>query len=69
MYFQLNAMQKKSILGSKKKSVHFLMLNMWKISRRFCCKYGTVSPKYTIHRSTIKPMTCWAEIFTLYGNT
>ena len=33
------------------------------------CKYGMVSPKYTIHRSNIKPIPCWAEIFALYGNT
>ena len=52
-----------------KKSVHFLMLNISKISRRFFCKFGMVSPKYTIHRSIIKPIPCWAEIFALYGKT
>ena len=57
-----------STLGSKK-SVHFLMLNISKISRRLFCKFGMVSPKYTIHRSNIKPIRCWAEIFSLYGNT
>ena len=46
-----------------KRSVHFLMLNISKISRRFFCKFGMVSPKYTIHRSNIKPMPCWAKIF------
>ena len=58
------------ILGSKK-SVHFLMLNrsISKISRLFFYKFGMVSPKYTIHRSNIKPMPCWAEIFDLYANT
>ena len=53
----------------KKKSVHFLMLNISKISWRFFCKFGIVSPMYTIHRSNVKPMPCWAEIFALYGNT
>ena len=33
-----------SILGSKK-SVHFLMLNISKISRCIFCKFGMVSPK------------------------
>ena len=47
---------------------HFLMLNISKISRRFFCQFGMVSPKYTIHRSNIKPIPCWAEIFALYGN-
>ena len=28
-----------------------------------------VRPKYTIHRSNIKPIPCWADIFALYGNT
>ena len=51
------------------KGVHFLMLNISKISRRFFCKFGMVSPKYIIHRSNIKPIPCWAEIFALYGNT
>ena len=50
------------MLGSKK-SVHFLMLNISKISRRFLCKFGMISPKYTIHRSNIKPIPCWAKIF------
>ena len=45
------------------------MLNISKISRRFFCKFGIFSPNYTIHRSNIKPMPCWAEIFDLYGNT
>ena len=45
------------------------MLNISKISERFCCEFGMVSPKYTIHRSNIKTMPCWAEIFALYGNT
>ena len=59
-----------SILYSvNKKSVHFLMLNIWKIGTPFFCKFGMVSPKYTIHRSNIKPIPCWAESFTLYGNT
>ena len=40
------------ILGSKK-SVHFLMLNISKIRRSFFCKFGMVSPKYTIHRSNL----------------
>ena len=32
------------------------MLNISKISRCFFCKFGMVSPKYTvIHRSNIKP--------------
>ena len=53
----------------KKKKLHFLMLNIPKISRRFSCKLGMVSPKYTIHRSNIKPIPCWAEISALYGNT
>ena len=57
-----------SVPKKKKKSVHFLMLNISKISRRFFCKFGMVSPKYTIHRSNIKPILCWAEIFVLYGN-
>ena len=60
------------IFGSnkkKKKKVHFLMLNISKSSRRFFCKFGMVSPKYKIHRSNIKPIPCWAEIFALYGNT
>ena len=46
-----------------------LMLNISKIRRRFFCKFGMVSPKYTIHRSNIKPIPCWAELFALYGNT
>ena len=41
----------------------------FEISRRFFCKFGMVSPKYTIHRSNIKPILCWAKIFALYGNT
>ena len=45
------------------------MLNISKIIKRFFCKFGIVSPKYTIHRSNIKPIPCWAEIFDLYGNT
>ena len=40
------------------KSVHFLMLNISKISRCFFCKFGMVSPKYTIHQSNIKPSVC-----------
>ena len=44
------------------------MLKISKISIRFFCKFGMVSPKYTIHRSNIKPISCWAEIFALYGN-
>ena len=59
----------KCILGSNKKSVHFLMLNISKISKRFFCKFGMVSPKYTIDRSNIKPIPCWVENFSLYGNT
>ena len=59
----------KTILGSKQKSVHFLMLNISKMSRRFFCKFGMVSPKYTVQRYNIKPILCWAEIFALYGNT
>ena len=39
----------------QKKSVHFLMLNISKISRRFFCKFGMLRPKYTMHRSNIKP--------------
>ena len=57
------------IYSVPKKSLHFLMLNISKISRRFFCKFGMVSPKYTIHRSNIKPIHCWAEIFALYGNS
>ena len=53
---------------SPKKSVHFLMLNISKISRPFFCKLGIVSPKYTIHRSNIKLIPCWAEISALYGS-
>ena len=53
----------------QKENVHFLMLNISKISIRFFCKSGMVSPKYIIRRSNIKPMPCWAEIFALYGNT
>ena len=45
------------------------MLNISKISRRFFCKFGMVSSKYTIHRSYMKPIPCWAEILALYGNT
>ena len=44
------------------------MLNISKISRRFFCKFGMISSS-TIHRSNIKPIPCWAEIFALYGNT
>ena len=51
------------IYSAPKKSVHFLMLNISKISRSFFCKFGMVSPKYTIHRSNIKPIPCWAEMF------
>ena len=51
------------------KSVHFLMLNISEISRNFFCKFGMVSLQYTIHRSNIKPMPCWDEIFALYSNT
>ena len=60
---------KKSSYSVPKKIVHFLMLNISKINRRFFCKFDMVSPKYTIHRSNIKPMPCWAEIIALYGNT
>ena len=56
------------IYSVPKKSVHFLMLNISKISRCFFCKFGMVSLKYTIHRSNIKPMLCWVEIFAFYGN-
>ena len=56
-------------LYSVPKIVHFLMWNISKISRRFFCKFGMVSPKYTIHRSNIKPIPCWAELFALYGIT
>ena len=58
----------KPILGSKR-NVHFKMLSISKISGHFFCKIGMVSRKYTIHRSNIKPMPCWAEIFALYGKT
>ena len=58
-----------NIPGSPQKSVHFLVLNISKISRRFFSEFGMVSPRYTIHRSNIKPIPCWAEIFALYGNT
>ena len=60
---------KRNLYSIPKKSVHFLMLNILKISRRFFCKFGMVSPKYTIHRSNIKHIPCCAEIFYLYGNT
>ena len=53
-----------NILGSEK-NVHFLMLNIPKISRRFFCKFGMVSPKYTIHRSNIKPIRAGPN-FSLY---
>ena len=35
----------------------------------FLCKFGIVSHKYTIHRSNIKLIPCWAENFAIYGNT
>ena len=57
------------IYSVPKKSVHFLMFNISKISRRFFCKFSMVSPKYRIYRSKIKPTPYWPEIFALYGNT
>ena len=55
------------IYSFPKKNVHFLMLNISKISRRIFCNFGMVSPKYTLHRSNIKPIPCWAEIFAVRG--
>ena len=42
-----------------KKKLHFLMLNI-KINKCFFCIFDMVRPKYTIHRSNIKPILCWA---------
>ena len=60
-----------NVLGSKKKKKKCALFNVeyFEISRRFFCRFGMVSPKYKIHRANIKPIPCWAEIFTLYGNT
>ena len=57
------------IYSVPKKGVHFLILNISKISRRFFNKFGMVKRKYTIHRSNVKSIPYWAEIFALYGNT
>ena len=52
----------------KKKKKKCALFNV-EYFENFFCKFGMVSPKYTIHRSNIKPVPCWAEIFALYGNT
>ena len=47
--FNANEIDKYFLLIEKvAKSVHFLMLSISKISGRFFCKFGMVSPKYTI---------------------
>ena len=56
----------------QKKCALFNVVMFRKLADIFICKFGMVSPKYTIHRSNItniKPIPCWAEIFAIYGNT
>ena len=43
------------------------MLNISKIRRRFFCKVGMVSLKYTIYRSNIKPIPFWADIMAIHN--
>ena len=65
--FALKKHDKKYYSVPKKKNC--FNVKYFENEQAFLLQLWHVSSKYTIHRSNIKAMPCWAEIFASYGNT